>query len=303
MAYGHLAVEESIKKVFYSCTMCGVCDTICPRPLVDTVRAMREEIKTTYPELYPEAIVKRSENILTKHNFFAAKAEARGHWKGDTNVPQGADTVYFAGCYASYRHQATARAVVKLLEAAGQKVAILGEEEWCCGQTAGLAGDWALEEEMARHNVDCIRKMGAKRVIFSCPECYRAFTVDYPQMVGRLPFATSHVVQVYEESIREKSCASGERRKRPSRTMIRAPWFDNTSAGTETSTGSRGSSFSRRPASRYTRWISGSLCLLLRQRGWCDERGLPERSGVVCPGARPSGCRQGRYPGYRLPPV
>ncbi len=204
VAYGHIALEESIKKVFYSCTMCGVCDTICPRPLVDTVRAMREEIKATHPELYPEAIVKRSENMRTKHNFFGANEDARGRWSTGTDVRQKADTVYFAGCYASYRKPDTARAVVKLLKAAGQEVAILGGQEWCCGQTAGLAGDWALEEEMARHNVERIKETGAKKVVFSCPECYRAFTVDYPQMVGPLPFATSHVVETYEELIRNK---------------------------------------------------------------------------------------------------
>ena len=115
-----------------------------------------------------------------------------------------ADTLFFAGCYASYRQPETAQASIKLLQAGGLKVATLGGEEWCCGQPAGLAGDWALEEEMARHNVERIRESGAKRVIFSCPECYRAFTVDYPQIVGALPFVTSHVVEVYEELIRDR---------------------------------------------------------------------------------------------------
>ena len=61
VAYGHITPEESIKKVFYSCTTCGICNTICPRPLVDTVRAMREHIKAECPGLYPEAMSKRAE--------------------------------------------------------------------------------------------------------------------------------------------------------------------------------------------------------------------------------------------------
>jgi Fe-S oxidoreductase len=199
-----MKAEGGIKKVFYSCTTCGICDTICPRPLLDTVRAMREEIKTKYPELHPEAIVKRAENIRTKHNFFGGNEEARSRWSDGSGVQEKADILYFAGCYASYRQPGAAQAVIKVLQAGGLKVATLGGREWCCGQPAGLAGDWALEEEMARHNVERIKESGAKRVIFSCPECYAAFAVDYPQMVGTLPFGTSHVVEVYEELIREK---------------------------------------------------------------------------------------------------
>lgn len=204
VAYGHLAPDESFKKVFYGCTTCGICDTICPRPLVDTVRAMREHIKAESPALYPEAMLKRGEHIKVKHNFFGANEEARCNWSKKMDLQTKADILYFAGCYASYRQPETAQASIKLLQAGGLKVATLGGEEWCCGQPAGLAGDWALEEEMARHNVERIKESGAKRVIFSCPECYRAFTVDYPQMVGTLPFVTSHVVEVYEELIREK---------------------------------------------------------------------------------------------------
>jgi len=204
VAYGHTRPDESFKKVFYSCTTCGICDTICPRPLLDTVRAMREQIQMEFPGLYPQAMSERGKNIKGRHNFFGADEKARNRWSRGMELEAKADILYFAGCYASYRQPKTAQAVIRLLRAAGLKIAILGGEEWCCGQPAGLAGDWTLEEEMARHNVECIKKSGAKRVIFSCPECYRAFTVDYPHIVGTLPFVTSHVVEVYEELIRER---------------------------------------------------------------------------------------------------
>jgi heterodisulfide reductase subunit D len=203
VAYGHIAPDESVKKVFYSCTTCGICDTICPRPLVDTVRAMREQIKMEYPSLYPEAMSEREKNIARKHNFFGGNEEARSRWSEGLGLKSAGDTLYFAGCYASYRQPKTAQTVARLLQSAGLDIAILGNEEWCCGQPAGLAGDRVLEEEMARHNVERIKESGAKRVIFSCPECYAAFTLDYPEIVGTLPFTTHHVVEVYDELIRE----------------------------------------------------------------------------------------------------
>ena len=204
VAYGHLTPDESVKKVFYSCTTCGICDTICPRPLGDTVRAMREHIRMECPALYPEAMLKRAENIKFKHNFFGGNEGTRNRWSNEMNLKSRADILYFAGCYVSYRQPKTAQAVVNLLRKAGLDVAILGGEEWCCGHPVGLAGDRALEEEMAQHNVERIKATGAKRVIFSCAECYRAFTVDYPEIVGKLPFLTSHVVEVYDELIRKK---------------------------------------------------------------------------------------------------
>lgn len=202
VAYGHVTPDESLVKTFYACTTCGICDTICPRPMVDTVRAMREEIRTTYPALRPQALTEAESEVRTKHNFFGARPEARARWSARLGVRQRADVLYFAGCYGSYRQPKTSKAVVKLLRAAGQEVATLGDEEWCCGQPAGWAGNWALEEEMARHNVAGIKASGAKRVVVSCAECYRAFKTDYPQILGALPFETVHVVEVYDELIR-----------------------------------------------------------------------------------------------------
>src|SRR4030042_937959 len=126
VAYGHLTPDESVKKVFYSCTTCGICDTICPRPLLDTVRAMRETIRKDYPALYPESMLKRGENIKRKHNFFGGNEEARGRWATDLDLKGKGDLLYFAGCYASYRPPETAQAVIRLLRKAGLKVAILG---------------------------------------------------------------------------------------------------------------------------------------------------------------------------------
>jgi Fe-S oxidoreductase len=202
LAYGHLTPDESIAKIFYACTTCGICGTFCPRPLVDTVRAMREQLRTDYPELYPKGLLENEKKIKEKHNFFGARSNARDRWSSGLNMSKKTDTLYFAGCYASYRQPKTAQSVVKVLRAAGQEVTILGGEEWCCGSPVGWAGNWALEEEMAHHNVNAIKALGVKRVVFSCAECYRAFKSDYPQIIGNLPFEIAHVVEVYAELIR-----------------------------------------------------------------------------------------------------
>jgi heterodisulfide reductase subunit D len=164
---------------------------------------MREQIRKDYPTLYPRRMVEREKAIDAKYNFFGANPDKRDHWSTGMNLKVKADILYFAGCYASYQQWETAQAVVRVLRSAGEDVMTLGKDERCCGQLAGWAGNWALEEKMARHNVERIKASGVRRVVFSCAECYRTFKIDYPEMVGDLPFEVAHVVELYDQLIRE----------------------------------------------------------------------------------------------------
>ena len=64
-----------------------------------------------------------------------------------------------------------------------------------------LNGDEEGFRRLAEANVQTIADSGAKRVIFSCPECYNAFRSDYPRFVGQLPFEVVHLVELLNEHI------------------------------------------------------------------------------------------------------
>jgi len=61
------------------------------------------------------------------------------------------------------------------MDAAGMDFAILSGEEWCCGFPLIGAGVPDKAKEMMDHNLKKVKALGAKRVVFSCPSCYRTW--------------------------------------------------------------------------------------------------------------------------------
>lgn len=191
-------VDEDLVEVINTCTNCGICNEICPtfRPL-DAINALREEIVRR--GLQPNASAKMDANVAECHHLFRGKTKA----KALENLPAEGEDVYFSGCDAAYRQPEVANATVGVLKAGGVQVANLGNEEWCCGWPARWGGNIALSEELAHHNVDAVKRTGAKRLIVSCAHCYQSWKSDYPKFMGDLPFEVVHVAQVFSRLIGE----------------------------------------------------------------------------------------------------
>lgn len=200
-----IRIDDELMKVAYTELCCGACDEVCAYfkdagGLVDVFRGLREEIveRGTGP---PEPNRKVDQNICEKYNPFGAITKRRSEWAKNIALSTKGETLYFAGCYASYRYPKTAQATAKILIQAGLDLAYLFNEEWCCGLHAGWDGQRTIEENMAKHNVEAIRKLGVKKVIFSCPHCYMTFKKDYPQLTGSLPFEVAHISEVLSQLI------------------------------------------------------------------------------------------------------
>lgn len=182
---------EDLTRVAYTCTACGFCDEVCTLRPLEAFMALREEM-VERGVMPPEGNRKVDENVKTKHNFMGALPEAKARWAEGLNLPKTGDVLYFAGCYASYRQPETAKSTVKLLKAAGLNVAYLGTDEWCCGMPALWNGERAIASEQMLHNLEEIKKSGAKVVVTSCAECYRTIKKNYAEL-GELPFKVVHV--------------------------------------------------------------------------------------------------------------
>ena len=92
-----------------------------------------------------------------------------------------AETAYFVGCVASFFPMAQHIPVnmSTILHKAGEDFAVLGGEEWCCGFPLIGAGRPGEMEALKEHNLERIKAMGAKRVVFSCPSCYHTWKHFY----------------------------------------------------------------------------------------------------------------------------
>ena len=207
--------EESpfLDEGIWNCLTCGLCTERCPSDVryVDFVVACREEAR-----LSGKTKSCAHKDILLDLQRIMANSKIdqnRLKW-----VPKGAkysekgDILYFVGCLPYFdvifkdskaKSLETAKSVVRLLNRAGIEPVILKNER-CCGHDLHFTGDKVNFEKLARLNVDAIKKTGAKRVVTSCPECYRTLKLDYPKVVGDLDFEVLHISEFLLELIKDE---------------------------------------------------------------------------------------------------
>ncbi len=206
---GRLTLSEAPVEAIYECLLCGNCRQQCGaldmttgKPVIDTpaiVKALRADLFAAGVAV-PEAVIKFGEAIEKTYNIFGAPVEERADWLlPEIKVATDANTVFFPGCLAAYRVPEIARATAKILNKAGIKFSILGEEEYCCGDPLIMTGQLPLAREVARHNYEHLKN---KKVITSCAGCYRTFKEEYPKLLGEeYKIDAVHIVELLTELI------------------------------------------------------------------------------------------------------
>ncbi|MFC2030127.1 (Fe-S)-binding protein [Chloroflexota bacterium] len=216
------ATEETLEAFgqgVFQCTLCARCHAVCPvqidtRPLWI---AMREQLVEW--GLYPEVFDTLRDRVTSEHNISGEDNSERLIWSENLErVPEGldhrvgAETVYFVGCVGSLypRVYSVPQSFVQILERSGTDFTTLGGEEWCCGfplQIAGMGGD---TEALARHNVEAVRDIGARRLVTTCPSCYHTWRHAYPHSLGEpLGFEVLHATELIADLIDEGSIKLG----------------------------------------------------------------------------------------------
>ena len=209
---GELSYSPELINLIFTDLNCGLCTWVCnglPRLDPPVVwRAMRRDIVTA-GNGPPEPLAEKDTRVRERHNCFGAKAD-RAKWAKDLDLPREGKLLFFAGCYASYTQTQIAVATVAILRHVGLTPAYLGELEWCCGVTQFHDGSVLIAEEMVRHNLAAIESSGAETVLTSCAECFNTLKVEYPALIGELPFEVVHVSELFARMLRDGSLAPNE---------------------------------------------------------------------------------------------
>ncbi|TFF87293.1 MAG: (Fe-S)-binding protein, partial [Promethearchaeota archaeon] len=204
--------EELAEDVIFRCLGCKACEQICTPTLIPgmktlnnmkIVRAMREDCWNL--GLVPERLKDICDKILDPEiaNPYGLDRENRWDWAEDLDIPKKGDTLYFAGCAASYQNMNTPEAVIKIFQAAGKDIAYLGNEELCCGHQLIWNGAIKEARKNAKQLIDKIKETGAKKIVFSCAGCYQTFKNDYKELGVEVPFKIEHVVKTFSRLLKK----------------------------------------------------------------------------------------------------
>ncbi len=171
----------------WACTTCGACVEHCPISVehVDKVIDLRRDLVLNEGRI-PHELNAAMNGVERNNNPYGLPSGERVRWANGLDVPvfaKGARAEYclWVSCLGSYddRGQRVAKAMVKLLDAAGVSYAVLGEEEGCCAEAFRRLGHEYLYKMKLEENAATFAQYGIKKLITTCPHCYNTFKHEY----------------------------------------------------------------------------------------------------------------------------
>lgn len=172
----------------FQCLTCGACEQACPvgiehvgAKIIDLRRGLVSEGRTNHDKL--SDLFRTMER--SPHNAWGAPLQTRTKLIESSSFPifdGSQEWLLWLGCGCSYDAHGNdvARAMAKLLGAAGVTWGVL-KKETCCGDLARRTGNEYLYMEMSDKAMTSILEAGAKHVVTCDPHCCRSFAVDYEQ--------------------------------------------------------------------------------------------------------------------------
>lgn len=179
------------REELFSCTTCGACARICPAQIQtpDFIVAMRRHLALEQGE-FPEGAATALENTASVGNPWGLDPYERLDWAKDLDLPVAEegrhyDVLYWVGCAASYDRRARkiARAMVKILRAAGIDFAVMAEER-CHAEFARRLGEEYLYQTAAVENIENFARYDFDRILTACPHCFNTLKNEYPAFEG-----------------------------------------------------------------------------------------------------------------------
>jgi len=209
------AVRENFDTLYkeydlWSCLTCKRCDAVCPSNIKysDLNQIVRTGAKDAgfHGKCSHSGAMEMLQTIMTAPDL----NQNRLDWVSeDMEIAEEGDVLYFVGC-APYLEVffsdldltviEGASSSVKLLNALGVTPVLLPNER-CCGHDLLWNGDEDNFKMLAEHNLEAIKKTGAKTLLFSCAECMTAFKDLYPKYGFTVNMKLQHMSQFLAEKI------------------------------------------------------------------------------------------------------
>ena len=149
--------SKEAKRIAETCMQCGKCVAVCPVSIESC------DIKFSQRATVPY-------EIHSDHSYLESI---------EPSSPVNSTVLYFAGCMTQLTPKIM-RAMKQILEAAGEEYEFMDKDGGiCCGRPMLLSGKTAEAKAMIEKNTELIKKSGAKKLVLSCPICYKVFKEEY----------------------------------------------------------------------------------------------------------------------------
>jgi Fe-S oxidoreductase/coenzyme F420-reducing hydrogenase delta subunit len=201
--------SSCITKDIWSCLTCGLCYDRCPSAVnfPDFIKEMRNATPG-------------NGRFEAHEGFFHSLMRAMAspdlpveHWKwlpSEIQTDPNSKILFFGGCAPYFdtffkNHLGIGTSDIltdslRLMNFFDIHPAIW-QSERCCGHDLLWSGDRDNFLKLARLNVALISEMGIEELVTACPECYRAFSRDYPANGIETGFKVTHIFELAETEI------------------------------------------------------------------------------------------------------
>ena len=206
----------------FSCLTCHACLLKCPSdvnyPLfIQKTRSMAAD-NGQQGECAHSGTLQSLVRLMANPDIMQRRLE----WLSDgCRTSEQSDVLFFVGCAPyfdpvfedlGFKVTDIAKGSLKILNSFGIEPMLLPNEK-CCGHDMLWMGDVNTFQKLAEQNAAIIREAGVKKIIFSCPECYRTFKEDYPNYVN-IDCELQHISEFLSVAIEENGLKLKEMKKK-----------------------------------------------------------------------------------------
>ncbi|MBK8248536.1 MAG: 4Fe-4S dicluster domain-containing protein [Gemmatimonadetes bacterium] len=180
----------------WACTSCRACVHECPVSIdqLSIINELRRNLVLTESR-FPEEVLPAFEGMERNGSPWAFQPAERVKWAEGMDIPTMAelfergerpDILFWVGCMGSFddRAKKTTVAFARILQAAGIRFGILGQEETCNGDPARRMGNEYLYQMLAKQAIETLDKYETTTVVTSCPHCFHQVGNEFPQLGG-----------------------------------------------------------------------------------------------------------------------
>lgn len=153
----HIRNRNLTDEKLFNCLLCGRCQPDCPVGL----------------ELNNLRITQRIESTKEYNSSYDYLKN------GKVTVSPQTEVIYFAGCM-THLTPSIIKSMKEIFRIAEVKFWFMDEEKTaCCGRPLMQVGQYEAAKKLIAHNRERIMASGAKKLVVSCPICYKVFNEDY----------------------------------------------------------------------------------------------------------------------------